>query len=266
MHIVLAYRRVSFSSNPRYLEALKQQLLFCKEHFSSLTSTSSFQRKQRFFSCLPNEISVTFDHASADFYFSIFPFLRTHEIPATVGVAWRYIPPDHLAENCSPSTRINIPESLSFQDEIFSSFAPFCSPCELSQLAAAPNIFLASHGIGVRNLIHTPPYLHGEVILSKRNLEKLLQIPVSSFIYPFGRYDSHVDKLVRQHYKTSFILGNTWNTSPKKHLVYRMEMRSVEDIEAFLSIRTRVSCVRNWIKALSSNLIRKVSKQSSKTL
>ncbi|WP_213358148.1 polysaccharide deacetylase family protein [Chlamydiifrater phoenicopteri] len=259
MRLVLAYRKVSYSSDPRYLEAMKQQLLFCKEHFSlSQPSTiPSLQREKKLLSYLPKEISVTFDHASADFYFYVYPFLCAHKIPATVGVAWRYIPSNSTADSLSITKRTSAPESLSFQDEIFSSLAPFCCPNELLQLAASPTITLASHGIGIRNLIRNPPYLLGEVILSKKNLEKLLQRSVSAFIYPFGRYDSLADKLVRQHYETSFILGNTWNFSSKKHLVYRMEMRSVADIEAFLSTKAHVSCLKNWIKAFALNSSKK---------
>lgn len=36
-------------------------------------------------------LMLTFDHASVDFYTHVFPLLQNLQIPAVIGVAWRYV-------------------------------------------------------------------------------------------------------------------------------------------------------------------------------
>ena len=197
---VLAYRQVAFSKFPRIFDSFLNFLSSLKQQYSFVLPGSPFPKRRA--------IMLTFDYASVDFYRHVFPFLQEQQIPAVVGVAWRYV--SRLeSEQLPVDMRVSPSDHLAFQDEIFSYYQPFCSVTELCQLAQSPLIRLASSGFAVRNLKYSPPYLHTEILLSKIMLEDAVQKPIEIFFYPFGKSDIVSQHFVQESYRYSFILGDT---------------------------------------------------------
>ncbi|ANH78492.1 polysaccharide deacetylase family protein [Candidatus Chlamydia sanziniae] len=253
MFIVLAFRQVFFSSIPLQLDRLKRYLLLLKQTFLLI---------------LPGDpivgtcVMLTFDFASVDFYSHIFPFLHEHGIPAVVGIAWRYVPPN-TALTLPLTYRLATSEVLAFQDEIFSKHMPFCCQQELSHMTTSPYIQFASSGFALRNLQNSPPYLITEVFLSKHYLETMLEKKPLAFVFPFGKSDRASQDFVAQHYSYSFVLGNTINLKSKTHNIYRLDMQpsyytlpnsySSRHLKNWLLMKFRQWRVRSHLKLLKED-------------
>lgn len=80
---VLAYRQVSFSKFPRLFKSFVSLLSSLKQHYSFMLPGDPLPKKKA--------LMLTFDHASVDFYTHVFPLLQNLQIPAVIGVAWRYV-------------------------------------------------------------------------------------------------------------------------------------------------------------------------------
>lgn len=238
MLVVLAFRKVFFSKFASDLKALHSQLLFLKQRYPFVLPGDTWSARKV-------SIMLTFDFASVDFYEHVFPFLCAQQIPAVVGVAWRYVAPEG-AERLPLSLRTSSSETLAFQDEIFTGQAPFCTRQELRIMASSPYIQLASSGFAVRNLKNNPPYLATEVFLSKHCIEAALGYRPKAFFYPFGKYDMHCARYVRKEYEYSFVLGNTLNMAYKQHEIYRLEMLSNE-FPAF-AMNQGIKYLKSWLK------------------
>ncbi len=212
MLTVLAFRNVAFSTYGRCLNAFFRYLLYLK------------QTQRLLLPCQPHlhGTILTFDYASVDFYTHVFPFLEKNQIPAVVGVAWRYVAPES-AKEVPLSLRIAPNDTLAFQDEIFSQYHPFCTVQELKGLQQSPYIQLASSGFAVRNLIKNPPYLNTEIFLSQKLMLTHLGEAPRTFLYPFGKYDKSCAAIVKQYYSHSFILGQKRNFLHREHQIFRLD-------------------------------------------
>lgn len=215
---VLAYRQVAFSRVPHIFKSFLGFLRTLGRHYSFVLPGDPLPKRKA--------IVLTFDNASVDFYTHVFPFLQKFQIPAVVGVAWRYVSRSE-SENLPIDVRTSPSDGLAFQDEIFSRYQPFCSVKELCIMAKSPYIRLASSGFAIRNLKRSPPYLHTEIVLSKILLEEAVQAPIDSFFYPFGKSDLISQHLVQEAYRYSFLLGDTASFSyaqQSQHGIPRMDM------------------------------------------
>lgn len=233
MLAVLAFRQVFFSKNKPLLEKLLHYLLLIKHTYPLVMPGDPIQGLS---------IMLTFDYASIDFFTHIAPFLEEHKIPAVVGVAWRYVGESSslpLVHRLSPS------DALAFQDEIFSTYHPFCSVHELQTLSRSPYIRFASSGYAIRNLKGSPPYLETEVFLSQHIMKTTLGVSPIGFFYPFGKYDQQSSNLVKKHYPFSFVLGNTLNTKHKRHPIYRLDMTLSDHTIPRLSHAPMY--IKNWL-------------------
>lgn len=235
MFVVLAFRQVCFSKDAESLKRFYRYLLFLK-HTYSLTLPGDVKH---WFSVI-----LTFDHASVDFYSHIFPFLQEQNIPAVVGIAWRYVA-NNSASSLPLDHRLTPSDTLAFQDEVFASHQPFCSQQELAVIASSPNIQLASSGFAIRNLQNSPPYLATEIFLSKFSIKTALGKTPIGFFYPFGKYDSQAIQIVKQHYPFSFILGDTINRNAKHHNIYRLDIKLSENRLPKLLLKPRY--LKNWV-------------------
>jgi len=94
---------------------------------------------------------------------------------------------------------------------------------------------IGSHSLSHRDLTARPERQMDEIVESRRRLESLLGIPVLSFAYPFGAYDS--DSLHYVHeagYIAAMGLGNE-SLQANKNLFYlsRQAVKGSEDLRAF---------------------------------
>lgn len=134
-------------------------------------------------------ICLTFDDATVDFADTIYPLLQKHQLPAVLGV---------------PTALINTP-----------------GYCSWSDLSSFKNIHFASHSHTHRDLtaINDP---QRELIVSKDILESKLSQPITTCIYPYGRYSKQVLKETKEHYTYAMRIGDAYNFSWDDKLLYRV--------------------------------------------
>lgn len=181
----------------------------------------------RFPSTLPGEplcsgvsVCLTFDDAWFDFYYHIFPLLKKYELKALLAVPTAYIPNE---TTLSPKTRLERSFSFSMKEAPLPSPA-FCTWSELREIAASPLIQIASHSMTHRPMTTIGLNIHEEFIFSKEVLEKTLEVPIRSFVYPFGKWNRNVHTVGKAHYQHLFRIGNAENLSwtNRDQLLYRI--------------------------------------------
>jgi peptidoglycan/xylan/chitin deacetylase (PgdA/CDA1 family) len=94
---------------------------------------------------------------------------------------------------------------------------------------------IGSHSLNHRDLTTRPERQMDEIVESRRRLESLLGIPVLSFAYPFGAYDSDSLHYVHQAgYIAAMGLGNK-SLQANKNLfyLYRQAVKGSEDLRTF---------------------------------
>jgi peptidoglycan/xylan/chitin deacetylase (PgdA/CDA1 family) len=94
---------------------------------------------------------------------------------------------------------------------------------------------VGSHSLGHRDLTVNPSRQMDEIVESRRRLESLLGIPVLSFAYPFGAYDSDSLHYVHQAgYIAAMGLGNE-SLQGNKNLfyLYRQAVKGSDDLRKF---------------------------------
>lgn len=197
--IVLMYHRVGKEKHANTLEMYRAHFLALKERFQIVLPGDPLTRPA---------VCLTFDDATFDFYHSIFPLLKEFKMRVVLGVPVRYI----LEKSAlSPEERLAIPYPLAMQDGLFETKAPFCTWEELQEMVASGLVEVASHSYSHCNLTFPFVDLEREVIMSKNILEKKLPQVVSSFIYPFGKVNGSLHKLVSQYYSYTFRIGSALN-------------------------------------------------------
>jgi peptidoglycan/xylan/chitin deacetylase (PgdA/CDA1 family) len=94
---------------------------------------------------------------------------------------------------------------------------------------------IGSHSLSHKDLTTHPARQMDEIIESRRRLESLLGIPVLSFAYPFGAYDSDSLHYVHQAgYIAAMGLGNdTLQGNKNLFYLYRQAVKGSEDLKTF---------------------------------
>jgi peptidoglycan/xylan/chitin deacetylase (PgdA/CDA1 family) len=96
---------------------------------------------------------------------------------------------------------------------------------------------IGSHALSHTDLTARPDRQRDEIVQSRHQLESLLGVPVLSFAYPFGAYDS--DSLHYVHfagYIAALGLGNeTLQGNKNLFYLYRLDVRGTDDIKTFAS-------------------------------
>jgi peptidoglycan/xylan/chitin deacetylase (PgdA/CDA1 family) len=172
--------------------------------------------KERYSLVLPGDplhhsglsVCLTFDDATYDFYYYIFPLLKELEIRVLLGVPVHYILPH---TRLASQERLKVPYTLMMQEGFYDQKAPFCTWEELEEMVDTGLVEVASHSYLHCNLTFPFVDLHREVVHSKAILEQKLAQPVSSFIYPFGKMTLAVHAFVAKHYPYTFRIGGALN-------------------------------------------------------
>ncbi|MCH9608624.1 MAG: hypothetical protein S4CHLAM45_12050 [Chlamydiales bacterium] len=213
------------------------------------TLIEHFEYLKQFPSVLPgdpiapnqNAICLTFDDASYDFYHTVFPLLKKYNLRALLGVPVRYILEEStlLAEE-----RLSVPYTMAMQDGFFEKKAPFCTWKEIEEMVASGHVEVASHSFAHCNLTFSFVDLQREIVESKKLIEKRIDQPVSSFIYPFGKVNHSVHLFVMQHYLYSFRIGSAvnWSWNCKRAPLCRIKADNTE-AKQLLSIGMKSSSI-----------------------
>ncbi len=153
-----------------------------------------------------NNFCLTFDDATIDFYQVVFPFLKRSKIPSVLAVPVEYI------ENQEEENR------------------SYCSWDELLEMSQSPYVEIASHSMTHANLKECDN-LSYEIEDSKNILEDRLETTVSTFVYPYGKMTSSIQKEVQKRYRYALRIGNSINFS-WRHLLYRIPCDNLTSIHS----------------------------------
>ena len=175
-------------------------------------------------------ICLTFDDAYFDFYHFIFPLLKKFNIKAVLAVPVKYIV---NSQHIDPAKRLDMPHNMAPNEGICKSGGQFCSWEELEEMSKSELIHIASHSYSHKNLLEKDINLELEIIESKKILENNLNIKVSTFVYPLGKFDRKIHKMTMEHYKYAMRIGSTFNLSWQNinKIGYRINSDNLKSID-----------------------------------
>jgi len=166
-----------------------------------------------------NGLCLTFDDATADFYIHLFPLLKKLQLKATLAV-----PTAFILDRTSLTKEARL-SKIAHVDKLPPLPSPaFCTWEELHEMDASGLVHIASHSMN--HLPLTSPSVDPEYELteSKHLLETKLQKPISTFVYPYGKFSETIHARAKKHYTTIMRIGNAGNRSwqNSRHLFYRI--------------------------------------------
>lgn len=141
-------------------------------------------------------ICFSFDDAYSDFFEFVFPLLKSFGIKALLAVPVKFV-----------------------GKEGYSSWK------ELEEMASSGLVHIASHSYSHANLLDLETNLKLEIEESKKILEKTLNISIDTFVYPYGKFNRKIHRLVKNHYKFVMRIGSAINFSWQNlsGVIYRVE-------------------------------------------
>jgi peptidoglycan/xylan/chitin deacetylase (PgdA/CDA1 family) len=155
----------------------------------------------------PKPVLLTFDDGSETTYTTALPIMQRYRFTGAAYIVYHYVGITHHMS----------------EDEIRALYAAGWE--------------IGSHGLSHTELTARPERQMDEIVQSRRRLEALLGVPVLSFAYPFGAYDS--DSLHYVHfagYIAAMGLGNeTRQGSKNLFYLYRQAVRGTDDLPTFAS-------------------------------
>ena len=194
----------------------------------------------------PRQLSVclSFDDASFDFYFYVFPILKKLQIKALLAVPVKYICED---TTCRSDVRLGVSYREAMMGDVFHQKTPFCTWKELKEMSDSGYVKIASHSYNHKDLTEENVDLQEEVILSKEILERKLGSEISTFVYPFGKTNKNIHKYVALHYENAMRIGNAVNKGwhDNNRLLCRVDGDCLEYPQQLLSWRR---CCRYFLK------------------
>jgi len=153
----------------------------------------------------PKPIILTFDDGSETTYTTALPIMQKYNFTGTSYIVHNYV---------------GIPAYMN-ADQIRALYA---SGWEIG-----------SHGLSHVDLTTRPDRQMDEIVESRRKLQSLLDVPVMSFAYPFGAYDS--DSLHYVHYAgyiAAMGLGKEALQADKNlFYLYRQPVKGTDDLKSF---------------------------------
>ncbi len=184
-------------------------------------------------------ICLSFDDAFYDFYKYVFPLLKKFKLKAILAVPIKYI---LETTSIKDDIRLSVPYKDAMKGDIYKTKAPFCSWQEIKEMVDSNLVEVASHSYNHVNLI-TSNNLSLEIIKSKEILEKKLNTEITTFVYPMGKFNEKVHKMVKLHYKYAMRLGSAINFSWQNisSITYRIMSDSLKTKNENLKLKNYIS-------------------------
>ncbi|MBF8263232.1 MAG: polysaccharide deacetylase [Parachlamydiales bacterium] len=186
------------------------------------------------------EICLTFDDATFDFYYYIFPLLKKYQLRALLAVPVRYI---QESSDLAPSIRLSIPYSSAMKGDIYRTHAPFCTWQELREMAHSGLVQIASHSYHHQNLLTPGLDLELDIAQSKKILEEKLGVEVRTFVYPLGKFNPAIHRQVKRHYDYAMRIGTAWNMSWQNisGMVYRVISDNLTSVDQQFCLKRKLT-------------------------
>ncbi len=223
MNLTLLYHRVGEGKHATPLARLEQHFSFLAKNFSLLLPGEAFTHEQ--------SVTLSFDDASFDFYHFVYPLLKKYQLRALLAVPVKFILEQ---SDINPKERLKPPYYEAMQEGVYQKYAPFCTWNELREMLESGLVEVASHSFSHQRMDQNTEFSL-EFFKSKLLLEKKLKQEVSSFVYPFGRYNRLSQLELKKYYPYAFRIGNGANTSWKQDILYRVSADGRESLEPLFS-------------------------------
>jgi peptidoglycan/xylan/chitin deacetylase (PgdA/CDA1 family) len=184
-------------------------------------------------------VCLSFDDAYADFHGLVLPLLKEFSLHALLAVPTAFViekTDRGLNERLSGSPA----DDAAMQGGVFRENAPFCTWEELREIAASGLVQIASHSHRHADLTRPDVDVEFEVSHSKALLERRLGLPVSTFVYPFGRVNARSYSATAALYSYAVRIGSALNRDwrPQRQPLCRVAADGVPDIARLLSRRS----------------------------
>lgn len=153
----------------------------------------------------PKPIILTFDDGSETIFTNALPIMQRYKFTGTSYIVYNYVGiPNHMDA-----------------DQIRALYAAGWE--------------IGSHSLSHMDLTESPKRQSDEIVESRRRLQSLLGIPILSFAYPFGAYDSDSLYYVRYAgYIAAMGLGNeTLQGNRNLFYLYRQAVKGSDDLKSF---------------------------------
>lgn len=166
-----------------------------------LTEIREIEEKQK--------VAITFDDGLTSFYTNALPILREYNAPATVFINPSFVWDRNIGRmaHVHGLSRKEIDE-----DQIV------MSEDVLYEISECSLVRIGNHTKTHANLsqIQAEDELREEIVNSKNTIEERLGINVSSFAYPYGKYNKYAKQVVEEHHNISVnsspdLVGSTRN-------------------------------------------------------
>lgn len=173
-------------------------------------------------------VSLSFDDAYYDFYHHVYPLLLELNVKALLSVPVKYIVAD---SDMDVSARLKVSHEEAMKDGVYQKNVPFCTWAELSSMVESGHVEVASHSYSHTDLTTADVDLDSEVAGSKTILEERLGRKVTTFVYPFGKFDRKAQSMVSRHYRFAMRIGaalnKDWHNS--QGMIYRVNADCLPD-------------------------------------
>lgn len=168
-------------------------------------------------------VCLTFDDATVDFYYQVFPLLAKLGIRALVAVPTAWI---------KPATDMHMEQRLMLQDTTALNRGTYallpdglCTWQELAAMQASGLVQCAVHGHNHLDMRKENTDVLQELALSLATFDQHLQIVPDTFIYPYGRSTTAVQMQVARRFIYAMRIGSAINRdwAGNKGLLYRVD-------------------------------------------
>ncbi|CCB89113.1 polysaccharide deacetylase family protein [Simkania negevensis] len=212
MLLSLLYHRVGNGKYANPLSFFKEHFSWIQESYNTLHPGDPLGKE--------DVLCLTFDDATFDFYHYIFPLLKTFELKAVLSVPTAYIP-----DQTTLSTEMRLEKIETLQSDHPPLPSPaYCTWSELEEMHNSGLVHIASHSVNHVPLTDERVDPEHELCSSKTLLEKMLNTQITTFVYPYGKFNTAVHFLAKKHYSYIMRIGNAinFNWQNRNQLIYRI--------------------------------------------
>ncbi len=161
-------------------------------------------------------VCLCFDGGYYDFFAYVLPLLQKHGLRAVVSVAPFFIREDTMS---GPAERLNLSSADAYAHP---DLGGFCTWRELHQIARTSQCAIAAQGFTNTPLDAPDADFETEVHVPRTLLAARLDIPVESFVFPFGRTTRQAIAEVKTSYPYAFANGGASNAGWHHRQIFRI--------------------------------------------
>jgi peptidoglycan/xylan/chitin deacetylase (PgdA/CDA1 family) len=213
MLLILMYHRVH--GRGQSLDALETHLRYLADHHPIVLPGEALAKSEL-------SVCLTFDDATADFFYCVFPLLQRLNIKALVAVPTQYI--EH-SSRIDRQQRLAAQQGAAMRGGYAVAGSPLCTWQELREMQSAGLVSCASHSHSHVDMTLPGADVEHELSQSARLLQTQLGTPPNTFVYPYGRSRRDVQQRTARHYRYSMRIGSAMNRNwdANDGLLYRVD-------------------------------------------